>query len=88
MLIEQRARCQKGLPSDCQTAVKELVAKLSPSGDLSSEAFFTGLLEFRNMPHESGSPPDHIAFGHQLRSILPAHRSSHASQWKEAIAAR
>jgi hypothetical protein len=68
--------------------VKELVAKLAPSGDLSSEAFLTGLLQFRNMPHESGLSPAQIVFGHQLRSILPAHRSSYASQWKEAIAAR
>jgi hypothetical protein len=69
-------------------AVKELVAKLAPSGDLSSEAFLTGLLEFRNMPHESGLSPAQIVFGHQLRSIIPAHRSSYANEWKEAIAAR
>ena len=31
-------------------AVKELVAKIAPSGDLSSEEFLTGLLEFRNTP--------------------------------------
>jgi hypothetical protein len=29
-----------------------------------------------------------IVFGHQLQSIIPAHRSSYASQWKEAIAVR
>jgi hypothetical protein len=40
------------------------------------------------MPHESGLSPAHIVFGHQLRSIIPAHRSSYASQWKEGIAAR
>lgn len=69
-------------------AAKELVAKVAPPGDLLSEAFLTGLLEFRNMPHESGLSPAQIVFGHQLCSIIPAHRSSYASQWKEAIAAR
>jgi hypothetical protein len=69
-------------------AVKELVLKLAPSGDLSSEEFLAGLLEFRNTPHETGLSPAQIVFGHQLRSIVPAHRSSYASQWKEVMAAR
>lgn len=68
--------------------VKELVAKVAPSGDLSSEASLTGLLELRNIPHESGLSPAQIVFGHQLRSIIPAHHSSHASQWKEALVAK
>jgi hypothetical protein len=69
-------------------AVKELVLKLAPSGDLSSEEFLDGLLEFRNPPHETGLSPAKIVFGHQLRSIVPAHRSSYASQWKKVMAAR
>jgi hypothetical protein len=69
-------------------AVKELVAKVAPSGDLSSESFLAGLLEFRNTPHECGLSPAQIVFGHQLRSIIPAHRSSYAQHWKAAAAAR
>lgn len=69
-------------------AVKELVAKVAPSGDLSSELFLAGLLEFRNTPHECGLSPAQIVFGHQLRSIIPAHRSSYAQHWKAAAAAR
>jgi hypothetical protein len=68
--------------------VKELVAKVAPPGDLSSEASLTGLLEFRNMPHESGLSPAQIVFWHRLRSIIPAHHTSPASQWKEAIVAK
>jgi hypothetical protein len=69
-------------------ALKELVLKLAPSGDLSSEEFLAGLLEFRNTPHVTGLLPAQIVFGHQLRSIAPAHRSSYASQWEEVMAAR
>ena len=69
-------------------AVKELVAKTAPSGDLSSEDFLAGLLEFRNTPHECGLSPAQIVFGHQLRSVVPAHRSSFAPKWKDAITAR
>jgi hypothetical protein len=69
-------------------AVKELVAKTAPSGDLSSEDFLAGLLEFRNTPHECGLSPAQIVFGHQLRSVIPAHRSSFAPKWKDAIIAR
>lgn len=69
-------------------AVKELVLKLAPSGDFHREEFLAGLLEFRNTPHKTGLSPAQIVFGHQLRSIVPAHRSSYASQWKEVMAAR
>jgi hypothetical protein len=69
--------------------VKELVLKLAPSGDLSSEKFLAGLLEFRNTPHATGLSPAQIVFGHQLRSVVwPAHRSPYSNQWKEVMAAR
>lgn len=38
-------------------AVKELVAKTAPSGDLSSEDFLAGQLEFRNSPYECRASP-------------------------------
>jgi hypothetical protein len=69
-------------------AGKELVLKLVRSGDLSSEEFLAGLLEFRNTPHVTGLWLAQIVFGHHLRSIVQAHRSYYASQWKEVMAAR
>jgi hypothetical protein len=71
-----------------EAAVKELVLKLAPSGDLSSEEFLAGLLEFRNTPLVTGLSPAQIVFGHHLRSIVPAHTSSYTSQWKEVMAVR
>jgi hypothetical protein len=69
-------------------ALMELVLKLAPSGDLSSEEFLTRLLEFWNTPHVTRLSPAQIVFGNQPRSIVPAHRSSYASQWKEVMAVR
>jgi hypothetical protein len=69
-------------------AVKELVEKISPSGDLDTEEFKQGLLEFRNTPRENGLSPAQMVFGHQLRSIVPAHRSAYATCWKSVMEAR
>jgi hypothetical protein len=69
-------------------AVKELVEKISPSGDLDTEEFQQGLLEFRNTPRENGLSPAQMLFGHQLRSIIPAHRSAYATCWKSVMEAR
>jgi hypothetical protein len=57
-------------------AMKDLVAKIAPTGDLTSEDFAQGMLEVRNTPRENGLSPVEMVFGHQLRSIVPAHRSS------------
>lgn len=69
-------------------AVKELVAKVSPSGDLTSDDFLQGLIEFRNTPRDCGLSPAEMVFGRPQRSILPAHRSTFAIKWKEQMAAR
>ena len=69
-------------------AVKELVEKISSSGDLDTEEFQQGLLEFRNTPRENGLSPAQMLFGHQLRSIIPAHRSAYATCWKSVMEAR
>lgn len=57
-------------------AVKEFVVKIAPSGDLSFEEFLAELLDFRNTPIECDLSPAQIVFGHQLRSVVPAKRSS------------
>ena len=69
-------------------AVKSLVLKCAPSGDLNSEVFLQGLLELRNTPDATGLSPAQVVFGHQLRSIVPAHRSSFQPRWTTAIEAR
>ena len=56
-------------------AVKVLVDKIAPSGDLSSEEFLTGLLEFRNTPLEwTLAGPDRIwspaSFGGSRSSFI------------------
>lgn len=61
-------------------AVKALGTKLAPSSDLWSDEFLTGLLEFWNTPQEGGQSSAQIDFGHPPRSIIPANRSSYASQ--------
>ena len=69
-------------------AIKRLVLKIAPGGDLTSDAFMQGLLEFRNTPRENGMFPAEMVFGSQLRSILPAHRTSFAPRWKDIMNAR
>lgn len=69
-------------------AVKQLVLKCAPSGDLSSETFLQGLMELRNTPDATGLSPAEVVFGHQLRSTVPAHRSSFQPRWTNAMEAR
>jgi hypothetical protein len=64
-------------------AMKDLVAKIAPTGVVTSEAFVQGILEFRSTPRENnGLSPENMVFGHQLRSIIPAHRSSFKTRWQ------
>jgi hypothetical protein len=69
-------------------AAKELVEKINPSGDLETEEFKQGLLEFRNTPKENGLSPAQMVLRHQLRLIVPAHRSAYVTCWKSVIDAR
>jgi hypothetical protein len=69
-------------------AMKELVTKISPNGDISSDEFSRGMLEFRNTPRENGVSPAEMVFGHPLRSIIPAHRSSYAARWRTVMEGR
>ena len=62
--------------------------KTATSSDLSNETFLRGLLELRNTPDVTGFSPAEIIFGHQLRSIVPAHRSSFHSRWATVAEAR
>ena len=59
-------------------AAKNLVIKEAAAGDLNTDVFRQALLEFRNTPRAVGKSPAEMLFGHQLRSIVPAHWSSFA----------
>ena len=67
-------------------AMKHLVAKSTQNGNLNDEEFDAALLEWRNTPTEGGLSPAQILFGHPLRSLVPAHRSSFAHVWQRSAA--
>lgn len=64
-------------------AVKSLISKSSTSGDLDTNEFAAGMLEFCNTPKAHGLSPAQIVFGHPIRSMVPAHRSAFARRWQE-----
>ena len=69
-------------------AMKDLVTKISAHGDITSDTFARGMLEFRNTPRENGKSPAEMVFGHPLRSIIPAHRTAYAAHWQSAMEGR
>jgi transposase InsO family protein len=69
-------------------AMKDLVTKIPPRGDLTSDEFASCMLEFRNTPRENGLSPAEMVFGHPLRSIVPAHRTSYATRWQAVMEGR
>ncbi len=69
-------------------AAKDLVIKEAAAGDLKIDTFRQALLELRNTPRACGQSPSELLFGHQLRSIIPAHWSSFAPQWNNVTQAR
>jgi hypothetical protein len=69
-------------------ATKDLVTKIPPRGDLTSDEFASCMLEFRNTPRENGLSQAEMVFGHPLRSIVPAHRTSYATRWQAVMEGR
>ena len=64
-------------------AMKSLVAKSAESGDIDSDEFCEGLLEWLNTPKAAGLSPAEILYGHSLRSIIPTKMCSYKQIWKE-----
>ena len=64
-------------------AVKHLILKTAPSGNIDCEAFDRGLLELRNTPNHSGRSPAQVLYGHPLRTCVPAHPQSFMDKWQE-----
>ena len=65
--------------------MKSLVAKSTESGDIDSDEFCEGLLEWLNTPKAHGLSPAEILYGHSIRSIVPATLQSYANSWKEKL---
>ena len=66
-------------------AMKGLILKAAPSGQLDDEAFQHGLLEWRNTPGSDGRSPAQLVFGRPMRTLVPAHRSAFAAEWQESM---
>jgi hypothetical protein len=67
--------------------MKDLIAKISPSG-VTSDEFAQSKLEFRNQPKKNGLSPAKMVFSHSLPSIIPAHRTSYSTRWQSVMEAR
>ena len=64
-------------------AMKNLVAKSTESGNIDSDEFCEGLLEWLNTPKGHGLSPAEVLYGSPLRSIIPAAFQSYAKYWED-----
>ena len=62
-------------------AMKHLLLKTTTNGNMDTDSFQRGLLEWRNTPDESGLSPAQRLFGKPLSSFVLAHRSGFAEEW-------
>lgn len=63
-------------------AIKHLILKVAPDGNIQSEAFLRGLLEVRNTPNYTGRSPAQMIYGHPLRTRIPAHPAAYQPEWQ------
>ncbi|XP_068235531.1 uncharacterized protein [Palaemon carinicauda] len=63
-------------------AIKHLILRTSPSGNIDCEEFDRGLLELRNTPNFTGRSPAQILYGRPLRTCVPAHPQSFSEEWQ------
>ncbi|XP_076037654.1 uncharacterized protein LOC143023062 [Oratosquilla oratoria] len=63
-------------------AIKHLILKVAPSGNIDCEEFDRGLLELRNTPNFTGRSPAQVLYGHPLRSCVPAHPDAFSTEWQ------
>lgn len=64
--------------------IKKLMRTTSSNGSLDDDAFARGLLELRNTLREDRRSPAQVLFGHPMRSALPVHHRSFATEWQQA----
>ncbi|XP_064084130.1 uncharacterized protein K02A2.6-like [Macrobrachium nipponense] len=79
---ELQERSANGHAEAAVKAVKHLIIKTAPSGNIDCEAFDRGLLELRNTPNPAGRSPAQILYGHPLRTCVPAHLRSFTEEWQ------
>ena len=72
-----------GLAESAVKSMKALVAKTTTNGDITSETFLQGLLEFRNTPRDNTLSPAEMIFGSPLRSCVPTHSMVFAKKWTD-----
>ncbi|ODN00004.1 Transposon Tf2-6 polyprotein [Orchesella cincta] len=75
-----------GLAESGVKAASHLIAKTSPNGDLTTDAFQLGLMELRNTPRADGRSPAELVFGFPIRTKLPLHRAQFAKEWRKQMA--
>ncbi|XP_068220014.1 uncharacterized protein [Palaemon carinicauda] len=63
-------------------AIKHLILKTAPSGNIDCEEFDRGLLELRNTPKFTGRSPAQILYGRPLRTCVLAHPQSFSEEWQ------
>lgn len=63
-------------------AIKHLIMKAAPNGNIQSEEFLRGLLEVRNTPNCTGRSPAQMIYGHPLRTCVPAHPAAYRPEWQ------
>ena len=66
-------------------AMKKLIMKTTKNGNLNSDEFCHGLLEYRNTPSSRGESPASIVFGCNLKSLIPVHHEHFDRKWKSIL---
>eukprot|EP00117_Sycon_ciliatum_P031337 scpid17782/ scgid3606/ Retrotransposable element Tf2 155 kDa protein type 1 len=62
-------------------AMKRLITKTTVNGNLDTDDFRRGLLEWRNTPGSSGQSPAELLYGRSLQSFVIAHWKEFDSSW-------
>ncbi|XP_068221433.1 uncharacterized protein [Palaemon carinicauda] len=62
-------------------AIKHLILKTAPSGNIDCEEFDRRLLELCNTPNITGCSPAQISDSHPLHTRVPAHPQSFSKEW-------
>ena len=62
-------------------AMKTLIVKTTTNGNLDTESFARGLLEWRNTPNASGKSPAQLLLGRPLSSFILTHHRELDGAW-------
>ncbi|XP_068200738.1 uncharacterized protein [Palaemon carinicauda] len=63
-------------------AIKHLILKTAPSGNIDCKEFDQGLLELRNTSNFTGRSLAQIVYGCPLRTCVHAHPQSFSKEWQ------